>query len=176
MTTLLYKLKQALRGTTKAAQFIALVNRLYKEKDNGFYVYAYAKLTSATNVVDYMIRYIGRPVIAQKRILKYENKIVTFCYNRHEDDEYVEEAIPVFDFLKRLIIHIPDKHFNMIRYYGLYAKKHDLLTKYRPLPLKHSKLINSWQIRIWQNFNYNPLKCTCGKQMKFCEIFPPNSS
>ena len=31
---------------------------------------------------------------------------VTFHYNRHEDDQYVEETLPVMDFIKRLIRHI----------------------------------------------------------------------
>ena len=47
--------------------------------------------------------------------------LVSFHYNRHEDDQYVQETIPVMDFIKRLIRHIPEKHFKMIRYGGLYA-------------------------------------------------------
>ena len=34
----------------------------------------------------------------------------------------MEETLPVMDFIKRLIRHIPEKHFKMIRYYGLYAR------------------------------------------------------
>ena len=33
--------------------------------------------------------------------------------------EVIESAS---EFIKKLIIHIPEKHFNMLRYYGLYAK------------------------------------------------------
>ena len=33
-----------------------------------------------------------------------------------------KETIPVMDFIKRLIRHIPEKHFKMIRYGGLYAR------------------------------------------------------
>jgi len=69
MTTLLFNLKKAVN----APRFNSLVNQLYKSKNNGFYVYAYAKLTNNEDVVNYMVRYIGRPVIAQKRILSYEN-------------------------------------------------------------------------------------------------------
>ena len=49
-------------------------------------------------------------------------QIVTFHYNRHEDDKYIQETIPAMDFIKRLIRHIPEKHFKMIRYGGLYAR------------------------------------------------------
>ena len=33
-----------------------------------------------------------------------------------------KKTIPVMDFIKRLIRHIPEKHFKMIRYGGLYAR------------------------------------------------------
>ncbi len=31
----------------------------------------------------------------------------------------VIEKLPVLDFIKRLIRHIPEKHFKMVRYYGI---------------------------------------------------------
>ena len=61
-------------------------------------------------------------MIATSRIDKYDGSMVTFHYNRHEDDKYIQETIPVMDFIKRLIRHIPEKHFKMIRYGGLYAR------------------------------------------------------
>ena len=51
----------------------------------------------------------------------YDSVFVTFHYNRHEDEKYVEETLPAMDFIKRLIRHIPEKHFKMIRYSGIYA-------------------------------------------------------
>ena len=33
--------------------------------------------------------------------------------------KYIEETIPAMDFIKRLIRHMPEKHFKMIRYGGL---------------------------------------------------------
>jgi len=176
MATLLFNLKNALAGTPLAARFKALTNKLYIEKENGFYVYAYAKLTNATEVIDYMVRYIGRPAIAQKRILAYENGFVTFCYNRHEDDKYVEETITVNEFIRRVVVHVPEKYFNMVRYYGLYAKPHSLRLMKNKMPPRLQRQLNLWFIRIWQSFGYNPLKCACGKVMKFAEYFFPNTT
>ena len=51
----------------------------------------------------------------------YDGVFVTFHYNRHEDEKYVEETLTAMDFIKRLIRHIPEKHFKMIRYSGIYA-------------------------------------------------------
>nr|WP_290095612.1 transposase [Enterocloster clostridioformis] len=49
---------------------------------------------------------------------------MTFHYQRHEDHKTITECIPAIDFIKRLIVHIPDRHFKMVRYYGIYAKHH----------------------------------------------------
>lgn len=74
----------------------------------------------------YIGRYLGRLVISTSRIDKYDtvNDTVTFHYNRHEDDKYVEETLPAMDFISRLVQHIPEKHFKQLRYYGIYVRKH----------------------------------------------------
>ena len=51
----------------------------------------------------------------------YDGVFVTFHYNRHEDEKYVEKTLPAMDFIKRLIRHIPEKHLKMIRYSRIYA-------------------------------------------------------
>ena len=97
---------------------------IYKNCPNGFYIYAKPSLTNNQDVLNYISRYLGRPVIATSRIDNYDGENVTFHYNRHEDEELVTTTVSAIEFIKMLIIHIPDKHFKMIRYYGLYAKHH----------------------------------------------------
>ena len=94
----------------------------YSSHKKGFYVYAKPSSCDPETAIKYIGRYLGRPVIATSRIDKYDGSMVTFHYNRHEDDKYIQETIPVMDFIKRLIRHIPEKHFKMIRYGGLYAR------------------------------------------------------
>lgn len=93
----------------------------YHDHKNGFYVYAKPNKCEPKTVVKYIGRYLGRPVIASSRIDNYDDDSVTFHYNRHEDDSYVEENLPVMEFIERLIQHIPEKHFKIIRYGGIYA-------------------------------------------------------
>ena len=83
----------------------------YSEHKHGFYVYAKPNKCDPKTVVKYIGRYLGRPVIATSRIDKYDGEFVTFHYNRHEDEKYIEETLPAKDFIKRLIRHIPEKHF-----------------------------------------------------------------
>ena len=87
-------------------------------------MYAKPALTNPSSVSQYICRYLGRPVIGLSRIDSYDGESVTFHYNRHEDEELVTTTVSAIEFIKMLIIHIPDKHFKMIRYYGLYAKHH----------------------------------------------------
>lgn len=63
-------------------------------------------------------------VIATSRIDDYDGEYVTFHYTRHEDNKTVTERIPALEFIQKLIQHIPEKHFKMVRYYGLYARNH----------------------------------------------------
>lgn len=92
--------------------------KCYTDHKHGFYVYAKPNLCDPKTVVKYIGRYLGRPVIATSRIDKYDGEMVTFHYHRHGDEKYIEETIPAIDFIKRLIRHIPEKYFKMIRYGG----------------------------------------------------------
>jgi hypothetical protein len=173
-TTLLVNMENIL-GKNK---FRALKNRLYRKHTDGFYVHAPDSDFNSPNVVaNYITRYIGRPVMARSRIMGYDGALVTFWYQRHEDNERVVETVSAFEFIKRLIVHIPEKYFNMLRYYGLYAMKHKfdgqlfrLLSRSR---VKARLIFRRWAWRIERSFGFDPTKCECGNYMEFlCVIFP----
>lgn len=71
-------------------------------------------------------------------------QICSFPHNCHEDGKLMVETVPVLDFVSRLIRHIPEKHFKMIRYYGLYAKHHPPRRSicFIPFLLKSTRTIN----------------------------------
>lgn len=124
--------------------------------------------------IKYIGRYLGRPVIATSRIDSYDGDFVTFHYNRHEDELYVQETVPVMEFIQRLIRHIPEKHYKMIRYGGLYARHRELDKKLNRAVSrqKHSiyRSFNQWRIAIRSSFGYDPLTCECGTTMLFLEL------
>ena len=148
---------------------------LYKNNPDGFYVYAKPNLSSSYDVVNYIIRYIARPAMAQSRIISIDKHFISFWYQRHEDNQKVTETITIFEFIQRLIVHIPDEQFKMIRYYGIYAKKckhHDrLIKRVKNSTLKTRKLLSHWRERIQLSFGYDPVKCSCGNYMSFIDIF-----
>ena len=97
-TALLNELESCLGSSFKKVK-----SKCYSDHKHGFYVYAKPNKCEPQNVIKYIGRYLGRPVIATSRIDKYDGKCVTFHYNRHEDEKYVEETI-VYDKEYRLLV------------------------------------------------------------------------
>lgn len=170
-TALLNEMENILGPTFKKVK-----SKCYTEHKQGFYVYAKPSKCDPTVVTKYIGRYLGRPVIATSRIDKYDGEQVTFHYNRHEDDKYVVETIPAMEFIQRLIRHIPEKHFKMIRYGGLYARHRKIDKKlYHAIPQKAHpffRSFNKWRVAIIGAFGYDPLKCPdCKHEMEFLELY-----
>ena len=150
--------------------------RCYKEHKHGFYVYAKPSRCEPRKVTKYIGRYLGRPVIATSRIDNYDGEMVTFHYNRHEDNKYVEETIPAIDFIQRLIRHIPEKHYKMIRYGGIYARHRDIDKKLNRAISKEKhhfyRSLNQWRTAILSAFGYDPLECPdCKHKMELMELY-----
>lgn len=131
-------------------KFKRLKNEIYKEYNNGFYVYAKPDdISSIKQTINYVVRYTGRPAMAQSRILDYDGSYVTYYYERHEDGKRIEEKIHVYEFIKLLIKHIPDKNFKVVRYYGIYAKEHKyskkLIKLLNDIQIKNKEILRKWQ-------------------------------
>ena len=156
--------------------FRKIKNDIYKNHSDGFYVRAKPNPCTPDMTIKYISRYLGRPVIAASRIDKYDGEFVTFHYTRHEDNKTIEECVPALDFIKRLIIHIPEKHFKMLRYYGIYARHHKQEKKLRrcisPEKRKFLSGIQDWRTSILLSFGYDPLRCPdCGTSMSVLEVY-----
>ena len=162
----------------KLLSFKKLKNSLYHTYNNGFYVYAKPDdISSISLAVDYVVRYTGRPAMAQSRILNYDGTYVTFYYERHEDGKRIEETIHVFDFIKKLIIHIPNENFKVVRYYGIYCKEHKHSKKiFKMLSQNQIEIrqqLRKWRLSIELSFGYDPAQCTCGNFMIFFKLVIP---
>ena len=156
--------------------FKKVKNEIYTKHADGFYVRAKPNSCTPDITLKYISRYLGRPVIATSRIDKYDGNNVTFHYTRHEDDKTIEECIPAMDFIKRLIIHIPEKNFKMLRYYGIYAKHHKHEKHLRKcISLEKRKFLYSfwdWRNSILLSFGYDPLYCPkCKTSMLVLEVY-----
>ena len=166
----------SISGNTKEVKLIK--NKLYKEKVKGFYVYAKTEIKSAKTAAKYVGRYVGRPAISESRILKYDGKNVTYKYTRHEDNKVIVETVHVYEFIKRIIRHIPEKNFKMIRYFGIYSRrskcKVNFIKMIDKMVLSIRKSIANWENRILAITGVDPCKCpNCNNKMRFHDIVYP---
>lgn len=154
----------------------ALKEAMYKKYDKGFYVYAKGEMKEARGAARYVGRYMGRPAIAESRITGYDGEKVTFWYERHEDGKRVEETIEAKEFIGRLIRHIPEKQFKMVRNYGLYARNHQhkerLLKTIDDKKKEAMKKLRNWRFRIMKTYGNDPLECpNCKRKMSWDGIY-----
>lgn len=163
-------------------EFKQLKRQLYKDYPDGFYAYCPPSIhKSLKDCVDYVVRYVGRPVMAQSRILDYSDELdhVIWHYEDHQNKEDVVVVDTSLSFIKKLIIHIPDENFKMVRYIGGYATKKKKLTKLiqKMVSDKHSwilkKAIAYRQFRK-DSTGIDPLLCPCGHEMVFVSSFFPS--
>ena len=156
-------------------KFKHIKNLIYSKYNNGFYVRAKKnEFPDSKKAISYVLRYCGRPCFASYRIIDIDDTdYISFWYQRHEDDYFVVEKIHIFEFIARLIRHIPNPQFKMIRYYGFYASKsHKHYNKCRLLISKEKlpflKSLNRWRNLLLLSFKKDPLICErCNTVMEF---------
>ena len=151
-------------------EFRKVKNEMYLKHKEGFYVFAPpSKFKSYTDLIKYVCRYVARPVMAESRIIDYDGEFVTFWYQRHNDDLIIIEKIHAFEFISRLIIHVPDYNFKQIRFYGAYHNStilkidvDKLLTKEKA---NYKIKLNNWRSLIFLDFKFDPLNCPVCKNI-----------
>jgi len=80
----------------------------------------FAQLTKDPNsTINYLGRYLKRPPISGMRLSHYRGEAtLSFKYLNHRTGEYEEERLSQEELIRRIIQHIPEKGFKMIRHYG----------------------------------------------------------
>ena len=114
--------------------------------------------------VKYLGKYLKRPVIGNARIKNYDGQNVTFQFHDHHTNTKQSLTITVEEFIRRTIMHIPDKGFRMIRYYGWLSnnKRGELLPlvfKLLGLQMHTEKFTLSWRVLYWETFGKDPILC-----------------
>jgi hypothetical protein len=154
-----------------------------------WYVHIGASLLDPGGTVRYIGRYTKRAVLAEYRITHCDDKVVRFSFRDYaQGGKTSYKALPVLAFIKRLIRHIPDKHFKMVRHAGLFASRwkgrylsearaalaaqagdaHEIVLEHEP-----STALLSWRERRIAEQGEDPLRCpTCQVPMELqCRVF-----
>ena len=118
---LLTDLKAILPKTMEWSEFI---DRMFKDYSDGFYAYLppESRIRSLKELGKYLARYVRHPAIANFRLFGYDGKNVTFWYVDHDGKKHYK-TMEVFEFIRALIQHVPDRQFKLIRHYGAYWRR-----------------------------------------------------
>lgn len=163
--------------------FYNVQNILYK---NNWYLYVGEKLDNVVLTVGYIGRYAKRPAMSETRIKYYSKSknIVKIEYRDKKTNEIKLITISVMNFIGLLTRHIPEKHFHVIRYYGMYANAR----KNKIFEIIHRQIIRlfgianlifeytlnrakTWRQRMIEQTGNDPLKCKkCNIEMSLIQV------
>jgi len=157
----------------------AFFDDLKSEYNNGFYVNVSEERKDLKATVGYIGRYARRPPLSEVRIKDYTIDYVTFEYkDYYADGAKTLYTLKTFDFIEKLIRHIPPHYFNVIRHYGIIASR--VKSKYKKLTnnllgiLKGISRSQNWQERQKQYRGEDPLICKiCKRAMTFVSSYTP---
>ena len=184
--------KQNENNKVSLKQIKALCEAVKKRCNKGSYFYGpkqegQTSIKSVKAMANYIARYASHPALSERRLSRYDKieRKIYWYYDPHEDDTATNEedklgrqeiTDDVDEFIKKLIIHIPEKGFQQIRYYGFYRKKHENHDKMIMMinPAQHTvrKQILGHRLSILRYFYRDAYSCPkCNTVMKYaCEI------
>ena len=175
------QLLDRMENKLNSPDFKIVKKQCYRDYPDGFYVYSPPSTHKSTqDCVDYIVRYVGRPVMAQSRIEDYDVDLDFVWW--HYIDHQTHERVDVFDstlvFMKKLILHIPDDHFKMVRFLGAYTSRKKKLCRCIQKMLRKPrawirKKLSSYREFRKESTGIDPFLCSCGHIMEFVESFFP---
>ena len=153
-----------------------IANQLYDKDKRFFFDVAKNNLNNNIYAIKYIGRYLSRAPIAEYKITDFSDNKVTFYYeDLANNKERVELTLDVETFLSKLIVHIPPKHFKVIRRFGIYSRNvkkeiKNIMKTMRKYVSKYSKT-TFYQLEIWKTFGINPFYCfNCNIKMRVRRI------
>ena len=118
-------LKAVKRRLPNSPENSVLIDGLFRDHKEGFYVFAKRRVTSAKGIARYVARYVRHPAIAESRISEFNrlSNTVMFWYKDEASGERKFVTFGALEFIGRLVRLIPDRNLKLIRYYGLYSRR-----------------------------------------------------
>lgn len=186
MYILLNALKKALANNDEA---IRLIDEVFQQRGtSGLIVRAKKEKVRKTDIIGYLIKYVASPPIALYRIAGYDGRNVEYWYREHPTDRKVYTKLTAYEFIARLIQHIPPKGLKLIRHYGLYARvkfrkvKEIIERIFRDvksisqefISFLKSSISTDYRGRLQKSFGIDPFRCPrCGGELILYEIWHP---
>jgi hypothetical protein len=93
-------------------------------RDKDWVVYAKEPIRDPQDMLKYLARYVYRVAISNHRLVALENGRVTFRYKDYKRrGELRTRTLEAVEFLRRLMLHVPPRGFQRVRYYGFLANR-----------------------------------------------------
>jgi Zn finger protein HypA/HybF involved in hydrogenase expression len=110
-----------------AAPGVELPWKVFSSKEK-WVAYSKACLAGPGEVLEYLGRYLSRPPIGDKRILKATKDEVVFTFKDTATGKARTRNVAPIEFIRRCLQHVPPPGLHRIRYFGLWspAKRADL--------------------------------------------------
>jgi Putative transposase/Transposase zinc-binding domain len=106
---------------TNQSDFEKLLNKSVK---NNWVVYAKQPFGGPAQVLKYLSRYTHRVAISNQRLIKMDEKSVTFQYKDYADQSASKHMrLSGVEFLRRFFMHVLPRGFTKIRHYGWMANR-----------------------------------------------------
>lgn len=142
------------------------LNEIYKKQ---WVVYAKTRFGGAKQVIEYLGRYTHKVAISNHRLLKMDDKTVTFAYKDYTDKGKTKTMeLNGVEFLRRFAQHILPPGFTKIRHFGLHsgacqAKMDDIFQEFYQMQRpKYEK--KNWQVIAYQKTGFQEACCPKCKQ------------
>jgi hypothetical protein len=108
-------------GYEQKYKFQRLIDELFETE---WVCYLKESFKNNDSVIKYLGKYTHRIAISNHRIVKLENRMVTFSYKDYNDDNKLKtKTIDVLKFIRLFLLHVVPYRFVRIRYYGLLAHR-----------------------------------------------------
>lgn len=168
------QLPRHLRHLRTYTAFNSWLNVLYQKT---WVVHLNEQSDNRKATIEYLGKYLKRPPLGESRLQSYNGQSVGFIYLDHYTHTTQIVFLPVLDFLARLIVHIPDRYFRNIRYYGFLAPR--IRSQFLPIVYKLLKpfhraahtVYRAWRDMLTACFGRDPLTCpVCGTQLVFARL------
>ena len=96
-----------------------------KQKEKYWIVSIQDPLEKIEEIIGYIGRYTKRACLSEYKLLEI-GETIRFCYNDYKNSKRGEKPLEseismgYVEFLDKLLQHVPNKGYRMVRYYGLY--------------------------------------------------------
>jgi Putative transposase/Transposase zinc-binding domain len=176
-------LKERVRGT----EMRQLLDVLWRKYPNGLVAYGDKGKVPAggAGLACYLAKYVVRPPISLRRIMRYDGQRVRYWYRDHKTGKRQEEEVPALVCIGRMGQHLLPKGFHRIRYFGLHAtcKAKKVRAVLNQILIAMGRTIKgayrieapkTYRARVWASTGRDPLRCgRCGRVMILWQVWHP---